>query len=236
MSWILSQTPFATDYYSTILNNLKIREDMIFSIQFESSKISFILVLRKHECTMTQSIKRPYGITIIAILAIVGGMVLIFGGLSSLVSGAFFAVIPIEDVMTQLQQQEKVQQQTQNLAELHDLIQLLGSSSVVLGTVVMVIGIGYLIVSYGLLKGREWAWTITVVLTTISVVVQIVFIITTSMLNASLNHDTNTSLYHLVDQVIGITINGVILYYLYRPSVKTYFKNPTPHEQFKNKK
>ena len=94
---------------------------------------------------MTQSIKRPYGITILAILAIVGGMVLIFGGLSSLVSGAFFAVIPIEDVMTQLQQQEKVQQQTQNLAELHDLIQLLGSSSVVLGTVVMVIGIGYLI-------------------------------------------------------------------------------------------
>ena len=185
---------------------------------------------------MTQSIKIPYGITIIAILAIVGGMVLIFGGLSSLVSGAFFAVIPIEDVMTQLQQQEKVQQQTRNLAELHDLIQLLGSSSVVLGTVVMVIGIGYLIVSYGLLKGREWAWTITVVLTTISVVVQIVFIITTSMLNASLNHDTNTSLYHLVDQVIGITINGVILYYLYRPSVKTYFKNPTPHEQFKNKK
>lgn len=94
----------------------------------------------------------------------------------------------------------------------------------VLGTVVMVIGIGYLIVSCGLLKGREWAWTITVVLTTISVIVQIVFIITTSMLNASLNHDTNTSLYHLVDQVIGITINGVILYYLYRPSVKTYFK------------
>ena len=54
--------------------------------------------------TMTQSIKRPYGITIIAILAIVGGMVLIFGGLSSLVSGAFFAVISIEDVMTQLEQ------------------------------------------------------------------------------------------------------------------------------------
>lgn len=152
----LSQTPSATDYYSTLLNNSKIREDMIFPYSSKVQKFLFILVLRKHECTMTQSIKRPYGITIIAILAIVGGMVVIFGGLSSLVSGAFIAVIPIEDVMTQLQQQEKVQQQTQNLAELHDLIQLLGSSSVVLGTVVMVIGIGYLIVSYGLLKGREW--------------------------------------------------------------------------------
>ena len=75
---------------------------MIFPYSSKVQKFLFIQVLRKHEYTMTQSIKRPYGITIIAILAIVGGMVLIFGGLSSLVSGAFFAVIPIEDVMTEM--------------------------------------------------------------------------------------------------------------------------------------
>ena len=168
--------------------------------------------------------KRPFGVTIIAILALVGSVVLIFGGLSSLVSGAFFAAIPIENVMTEMEQQEQGQQQTLSVAELHALIQLLGSSSIVMGAIVMVIGIGYLIVSYGLLKGREWAWTITVVLTMISIIVQIVFIITTSILNASLHHDMNTSLYHLIDQIIGIAINGIILYYLYRPSVKRYFK------------
>ena len=173
---------------------------------------------------MTQSMKRPFGVTIIAILALVGSVVLIFGGLSSLVSGAFFAVIPIENVMTEMEQQEQGQQQTLSVAELHALIQLLGSSSIIMGAIVMVIGIGYLIVSYGLLKGREWAWTITVVLTMISIIVQIVFIITTSILNASLHHDMNTSLYHLIDQIIGIAINGIILYYLYRPSVKRYFK------------
>ena len=173
---------------------------------------------------MTQSMKRPFGVTIIAILALVGSVVLIFGGLSSLVSGAFFAVIPIENVMTEMEQQEQGQQQTLSVAELHALILLLGSSSIVMGAIVMVIGIGYLIVSYGLLKGREWAWTITVVLTMISIIVQIVFIITTSILNASLHHDMNTSLYHLIDQIIGIAINGIILYYLYRPSVKRYFK------------
>jgi hypothetical protein len=170
---------------------------------------------------MTQSMKRPYGITIITILAIVSGVVLIFGGLSSLVSGAFFASIPFENVMTELQQREQGQPQTLNVAEIHSLIQLLGSS-IVLGAIVMVIGIGYLVVSYGLLKGRGWAWIVTVVLTMVSVIVQIVFIITTSMLNASLHHDT--SLYHLTDQIIGIAINGIILYYLYRPSVKRYFK------------
>ncbi|MGB7661732.1 MAG: hypothetical protein WBL67_03265 [Nitrososphaeraceae archaeon] len=173
---------------------------------------------------MTQSMKRPFGVTIIAILALVGSVVLIFGGLSSLVSGAFFAAIPIENVMTEMEQQEQGQQQTLSVAELHALIQLLGSSSIVMGAIVMVIGIGYLIVSYGLLKGREWAWTITVVLTMISIIVQIVFIITTSILNASLHHDMNTSLYHLIDQIIGIAINGIILYYLYHPSVKRYFK------------
>lgn len=168
--------------------------------------------------------KRPFGVTIIAILELVGSVVLIFGGLSSLVSGAFFAAIPIENVMTEMEQQEQGQQQTLSVAELHALIQLLGSSSIVMGAIVMVIGIGYLIVSYGLLKGREWAWTITVVLTMISIIVQIVFIITTSILNASLHHDMNTSLYHLIDQIIGIAINGIILYYLYHPSVKRYFK------------
>ncbi|MGA6991351.1 MAG: hypothetical protein WBX81_13095 [Nitrososphaeraceae archaeon] len=56
---------------------------------------------------MTQSMKRPFGVTIIAILALVGSVVLIFGGLSSLVSGAFFAAIPIENVMTEMEQQEQ---------------------------------------------------------------------------------------------------------------------------------
>ena len=88
---------------------------------------------------MTQSMKRPLGITIIAILAMIGGVVLIFGGLSSLVSGAFFASIPIENVMTELQQREQEQLQTLNVAEIHSLIQLLGSSSIVLGAIVMML-------------------------------------------------------------------------------------------------
>ena len=45
------------------------------------------------------------------------------------------------------------------------------------------------------------------------------------MLNTAMHHDANTSLYHLVDQIIKLAINGIILYYLYRPSVKEYLKN-----------
>jgi Predicted membrane protein (DUF2127) len=194
----------------------------IFSIA-PKFNILFIRAVHKHEYTMSQPMKRPFGITIIAILAIVSGVVLIFGGLSSLVSGAFFASISVENVLTEIQQQDQ-QPQTLDVAELHALVQLLGSSSIVMGAIVLVIGLGYLVVAYGLLKGRKWARTITVILTTISIIVQIVFIITTSMINTAMHHDANTSLYHLVDQIIGIAINGIILYYLYRPSVKEYFK------------
>src|SRR4030095_735365 len=124
--------------------------------------ILFIRSVHKHEYTMSQSMKRPFGITIIAILAIVSGVVLIFGGLSSLVSGAFFASISVENVLTEIQQQDQ-QPQTLDVAELHALVQLLGSSSIVMGAIVLVIGLGYLVVAYSLLKGRKWARTITVI-------------------------------------------------------------------------
>ena len=74
---------------------------------------------------MAQSVKRPVGVTIISILALIAGIVLIFGGLSSLVSGAFFATISTDVITTQLVQQEQTQQDTQNLVELRSLIQVL---------------------------------------------------------------------------------------------------------------
>ena len=181
---------------------------------------------------MAQSVKRPVGVTIISILALIAGIVLIFGGLSSLVSGAFFATISTDVITTQLVQQEQTQQDTQNLVELRSLIQVLGNIGIALGAIVLAIGIGYLVVSYGLLKGKKWAWIITVILTIVSIVIQIAFVVSTSILNMSLNHDMNTSLFHLVDQIIGLVINGVILYYLYRPNVKTYFGKSHPPTTF----
>jgi hypothetical protein len=65
--------------------------------------------------------------------------------------------------MTEIQEHEQEQEQPQTIdvAELHALVQLLGTISIVMGVIVLVIGIGYLIVAYGLLKVREWARTIS---------------------------------------------------------------------------
>ena len=65
--------------------------------------------------------------------------------------------------------------------------------------------------SIGLLKGKSWAWSMTVILAWISSIVDIV----------TINLRANTS--SLVGGTIGCIIDAVILFYLYRPHVKAYF-------------
>lgn len=75
-----------------------------------------------------------------------------------------------------------------------------------IGGILVAIAIVSFLVAYGLLKGRGWAWTLTVVLSIISIV-----------LNAISMAAGN------IASIISIIISGIILYYLYRPHVKAYF-------------
>lgn len=190
---------------------------------------------------MAEQIKRPIGVTIIAILTIISGIILTFGGISLLAFGAFFTSVPIDvfisEQMQQQQQQQQLQlqqqqqqdqQELQSAAELQALAQFLGGVGIAIGAIVLAVGVGYLIVSYGLLKGKGWAWIITVILTIIAIAVQIVSGITASMFNASFIDDTNSFVTGIIAQIVGIAINGVILYYLYRPNVKAFFGKSQP--------
>ena len=157
---------------------------------------------------------RPLGVTIIAILAIIGGILLIFGGLSLLAFGVLFTAITFED-QQQLQPQE--------VAELQPLTQFFGSFGIAIGAIILAVGIGYLVVSYGLLKGKGWAWIVTVILTIIAIVTQVTSVISNSVLSQSFTNDLAAIVPGLIAHIVGIAINGVILYYLYRPNVKAYF-------------
>ena len=175
---------------------------------------------------MTESIKRPIGVTIISILTIIGGILLVFGGLSLLTFGAFFTAVPIETLITEDQQLRP--QQSQNAAELQALSQFFDSVGVVIGSIVLAVGVGYLIVSYGLLKGKGWAWIVTIILTIIAIITQVTSIISTSTLTQSLTTDIDALVSGITAHIIGIAINGVILYYLYRPNVKAFFGKSKP--------
>src|SRR5918995_6796625 len=113
---------------------------------------------------------RPIGVTIIAILTIIGGIGFLASGIAAVVAAPF-------------------------LSDMEGL-------SAGIGAALIALGIAYFVMAYGLWKGKGWAWTITLILSAIGIIVAIVSIATGN-----------------VGAIISIIINGVIIYYLYRPHV-----------------
>ncbi len=63
-------------------------------------------------------------------------------------------------------------------------------------------GVAALIVSYGLWTGKSWAWWIYIIMLILGIL---------------------SSLLSLPHGIVGIVINGLIIYYMTRPHVKQYF-------------
>lgn len=91
---------------------------------------------------------RPTGVTIVAILIIIGGILFLLAGIGAVTIGALF----FQEI-------------------------IIGVVFVIIGAILLAVGIGYLVVSYGLLKGRRWAWTITILLLAIGIGINIISII-----------------------------------------------------------
>jgi len=170
--------------------------------------ISSGFILR--DTSLDQKMERPLGVTVIAILVVIGGIMSLFGGISLVIVGALLST-SFTDVST-----------TSPI-----IGSLFGVLSAALGAVLLVVGVGYIIMSYGLLKGKGWAWTITIILTLIGIAINIISAITGGVSNIStinnMNGDSNSFIYGIVGSVIGIAISVAIIYYLYRPRVKLFF-------------
>jgi Predicted membrane protein (DUF2127) len=112
--------------------------------------------------------QRPIGVTIIALLAILGGIAFLVSGLGTLI-----------------------------------LIPLIG---IFIGSGLFILGLAYFLMAYGLWKGKGWAWTLTLILSGIGIIVGIGSIVVGNL----------GSIFHTI-------INAIIIYYLYRPNVKAFF-------------
>ena len=75
-----------------------------------------------------------------------------------------------------------------------------------IGIGLVALGIAYLVMAYGLWRGKRWAWTITMVLSFIGIALGAVSIVTGN-----------------IAAIFNLVINAIILYYLYRPHVKVFF-------------
>jgi uncharacterized membrane protein (UPF0136 family) len=132
-----------------------------------------------HEAVASTPKSRPTGVTIVAILNILGGIsMFVFVALAVIGASVSPALDEVDDG---------------------------GFILTVLG-ILIALGIIYFVVAYGLLKGKPWAWTVAVILSIISIVLNVISIGTYSILT-----------------IANIILDGIILYYLYRPYVKAYF-------------
>ena len=82
----------------------------------------------------------------------------------------------------------------------------LGGAIIAASSVGLALGIAGLFIAWGLISGKGWAWIITIIITIIMVIVNII-----SIASGRYEH------------LFGLIINGIILYYMYRPQVKAYF-------------
>ncbi|HEX9320055.1 MAG TPA: hypothetical protein VF884_14065 [Nitrososphaeraceae archaeon] len=125
---------------------------------------------------------RPIGVTIVAILMIITGIVLLSGGIFAVSSSAVLSELggPLVAVV------------------------------IGVGAFAIILGFAHFVLAWGLFKGKGWAWIITVILAIISVILSIVYIASGGRTN-----------------IISLIISAVILYYMYRTEVKSYFGRGT---------
>ncbi len=136
---------------------------------------------QSHATYAQSSMARPRGIAVVVALQVLLGIFSIVGGIGSL--------------------------SAPNLAQPQGL-GFLQALAPVFPLVLIVVGVFFLVVSYGLWRGYGWAWTLTIAFDIIHIVADIGFVVSRSF---------------ALDKVIGLAVILGMLFYLTRPRVRAYF-------------
>ena len=148
--------------------------------------------------------KRPTGVTMLGILAMIVGILCIFGGLGLVAIGVLVTVFE-EEFELPFAQAETFG--SPNIPPELLVLVILGLGALLLG-----LGIALIFAAYGTLDGKAWAWPFDVVLA-------LIFIVTTAA--STVFGDSETT--GLVIGAAFIAFYAVIIYYLYRPHVKAFY-------------
>jgi hypothetical protein len=141
--------------------------------------------------------KRPTGVTIIAILAIIFNGLGLLGGVFALVAGGILATV---DVPADVAAEAGLA--AGQAGQLGGIAALLGIVVIILSALGLVFGIGALML-------QPWAWTLGVGLYALNIIV--------GLASIAFNPSGAGS------QVISLVVAGLVLYYLFTPQVKAAF-------------
>lgn len=133
------------------------------------------------------SVHRPFGVTFLAVLHAIQAVVVFLIGVVIVAIGGFVS------------------------RRLFGVPHLLSGILWVIGAVLIIIGLLYLVLAYGLWTGRGWAWLISLILAGLGVVGSLL-----SLLRGG------------VVAIITLLLDVLIIYYLTRPNVKVFFGKSVP--------
>ena len=136
---------------------------------------------------------RPTGVTVLAVLQIIGAIIFLGGGAVFLAAGAIIGSASFASQYPGLS--------GFSTATLSAILYGFGAFFLIIGILDLVIGVGFL-------SGKGWSWTLAIVVGIISIVSTIAEII------IGLAGATSAG---------GIIVVIIIIYYLTRPHVKAYF-------------
>ena len=125
---------------------------------------------------------RPLGITLLAVLHVLQAIFFFLGGIALIVLGAAIR------------------------RSLFGLPRFLSGAVSLIGVVVVVIGLLYLGLAWGLWTGKGWAWILSLVLTTLGLIVSLISLVRGHF-----------------GPIVVLILDAIILYYLFRPNVRAFF-------------
>jgi lysylphosphatidylglycerol synthetase-like protein (DUF2156 family) len=141
---------------------------------------------------------RPEAIVIVFILAMINGIILLVVGILAIYSVP--STITSEfDIISNISDANELNPETRSM-----LMSTIISVVYAVAFVSVALGLAWFGLAWGLFTNKIWAWLVTVILAIITLVFSIFSIGT-------------------IVNITTLIISGVILYYMYRPQVKSYF-------------
>lgn len=132
--------------------------------------------------------EKPAGVDLLGIIMLIGGLFSILAGLDSIGFAAIYSsVAPVNTAAS-------------------STLGAVADYAAIWGSIILAIGVGSFIVSFGLFYGRRWAWSWTMALSIIGIVLPIMNIVVGYW-----------------PAVFTLIISGLVIYYLTRQEVRVYF-------------
>jgi len=133
------------------------------------------------------TVPRPLGITLLALLHLLQAVIFFVVGVGLIVLGAFIG------------------------HRLFGAVRFLHGVVALIGVVVIVIGLLYLGLAWGLWTGKGWAWILSLVLAFLGIIVSIISLVGRSF-----------------GTLIVLILDAIIVFYLFRPNVRAFFGEYKP--------